>query len=287
MSLDQIVKIIVDESGTVSPYMRAIRLFEFQVAIFNPNSFRKLVSAERNDRAPSQLLRTACIFAAIKFLEDIEAELRKSNADKAVSIKQLAENPDFQVIFDKVVAPNGGWPRIRHSESVKRFDKKKVAVQCDLAETVAKFIDFSYRFDKNPIETKYRGGITTAVYVVRTANSYQSEMSRSKAAKRWRRFRTTAVFLYLLLVQKFPLMPPKVSSKHFSRDLMKQIEDIATLRDFFRAYQDVCETLIRRGYKFEKLDYNLNCDVPRFEISAFPPDVATAFQESKKAIAGE
>jgi hypothetical protein len=68
---------------------------------------------------------------------------------------------------------------------------------------------------------------------------------------------------------------------------MKQIEDIATLRDFFRAYQDVCETLIRRGYKFEKLDYNLNCDVPRFEISAFPPDVATAFQESKKAIAGE
>jgi hypothetical protein len=125
MSLDQIVKLIVDDSGTVSPYLRAIRLFEFQVAIFNPNSFRKLVSAERNDRAPSQLLRTARIFAAIKFLEDIEAELRKGNADKAVSIKQLAENPDYQAIFDEVIAPNGGWSRIRHSVSAKRFDKKR------------------------------------------------------------------------------------------------------------------------------------------------------------------
>jgi len=280
MSLTRIINTIIDDSSAASPYLRAIRLFELQVAIFNPNSFHKLVSTGKEDRAPSRLLQTARIFAAIKFLEEIEAKLRKNVGGTAVSIRTLAENRDYQTIFDEVIAPNGGWPRIRHSVSARTFDKNIAARRAE-AEAVAKFVDFSYRYAKDPIDANRRGGITTARYVVRTAPSYASNMKKSTSKSRWRKFGSTAIFLYLLLIQKYPLMPARVSSKNFSNDLLNQTTKIVGLHAFFRAYQEVCETLISRNYTFETLDLALNCDAPPSMITPFPQDVLEQFEKAK------
>jgi hypothetical protein len=46
MSLDQIIELIIDDRRTASPYMRAIQLFEFQVAITDSRSFEKFIAAE-------------------------------------------------------------------------------------------------------------------------------------------------------------------------------------------------------------------------------------------------
>jgi hypothetical protein len=259
MSLDHIVERLIDDK--VSATQRAIRLFEFQVAVFNPRSFRQLVASKNDQRAPSRLLKTARIFAAIRFLEAIEKKLQLDNPDKPVSISQLAKNTDFQTIFDDEIAPNGGWRRIRNSQSVRSFDER-VKTQREKANAVANFIDFSYRYDQHSIDPKYLGGITSALYVVRTAKSYQTKMARTISKERWSKFRSTAPFLYLLLKQSFHLVPPRVGSRDFSETLLKQAEDIGTLRRFFHAYQQLCEALTRRGYEgYDPLQHNLNGEI--------------------------
>jgi hypothetical protein len=277
MSLDQIVGRLIDDKD--SARRRAIRLFEFQVAVFDPYSFRQLVASKNDQRAPSKLLRTARIFAAIRFLEAIEEKLQQENPAKPVSIAQLAENTDFQTIFDDEIAPNGGWRQIRNSRSVRSFDKK-IKNQRKKANAVANYIDFSYRYDQYCIDPKRKGGITAACSVVRTASSYQSKMSRSTSKKRWSDFHSTAPFLYLLLKQSFDLAPPRVGSLDFSETLLKQVTDITILRCFFRAYQQLCEALKRQGYnEYDPLQCNLDCEIPQFEVTPFPTDVRDEFEK--------
>jgi hypothetical protein len=226
MSLDGAVTAIVNDEN-VSVYLRAIRLYELQVAIFYPLSFRALCAAETEARAADRWLRTARIYAGIRFLEQIESELRQARGSDTISISLLAQEPRFQTIFDNVIAPNGGWMRIRHSISNRTFDKR-LAAQRDSAEVAAKIVDFSCRFEKMPDRGKYRGGVTAARYVVANARSY----------------------------------------------------DVSGLRSFFRAYQNVCEVLARRGYTFEKLSLNLNYEVSPLTFAALEADVIAAFKDS-------
>jgi hypothetical protein len=277
MSLDWIIQLIIDNRGTASPYMRAINLFEFQIAVTDSKSFDELVVAEKINCAPSKLLQTARIFAAIRFLETIESKLRERNAGNAVSIKQYAEDRDYQMIFDDVIARNGGWRRIRHSPSVRSFDRKIIS-RFEEAEAVAKYIDFSYRYDKYPITPHRIGGITAAKYVVRTATSFGApKMKRTKSKDLWSEFDSAAPFLYLLLIQDFPLKSPRVGSETFSDDLLKQAEDVATLRRFFRAYQHLCEVLNRQGYDYDIPRLDINCDIPQLKADAFEDDAKVAF----------
>jgi hypothetical protein len=280
MSLDQIVKAIVDDADA-SPYLRAIRLYELQVAIFYPRSFRALIAATNDARGANKRLRTARIYAGIKFLEHIEAELRGTLPTGNLSIRDLAQNRGYQEIFDSVIAANGGWSRIRHSISVKAFEKN-ISEQRVRASAVAKIIDFSYRFSGIHNPKGYLGGVHTARHVVRTAISYDSRMSKTLIKNRWRYFKCTAPFLYLLLIQNFPLMPPRLFSKSFLKQLLEQAQNIEGLRNFFRAYQHVCDVLTSRQYSFERLTLNLYCDVPSMATAAFQSDVIAAFEKPKE-----
>ena len=107
MSLNHLVELLIDESK--SRYMRAIRLFEFQTAVSHPKAFKLLVATQGDVRAPTRILRTARIFAAIKILEKIEADLKQGKDDRFISIQDLAADEDYRSIFDDVIATNGGW----------------------------------------------------------------------------------------------------------------------------------------------------------------------------------
>jgi hypothetical protein len=278
MSLDQIVNAIIDDT-VASPYLRAIRLYELQVAIFYPQSFGALVTAKNDTRGANKKLRTARIYAGIKFLEQIEDELREKTKNDTISIHEFAQNKNYQEIFDGVIAPNGGWSRIRHSISVKEFDNGLLERR-DLAGAAAKVVDFSYRFEDMPDRGSYRGGLSTARYVVVNAKSYNLSREIGTTKSRWRDFGKTGAFLYLLLIQNFSLMPPKLASKTFSKKLLDQVADVGSLRKFFRAYQHVCEALVPRGYKFENIALNLNCEAPSLPKAALQPDVIAAFKKS-------
>jgi hypothetical protein len=282
MSLDQIVQLLVDE--TKSRYIRAITLFEFQTALYRPKAFERLIEGEVGLRAPTAILRTARIFAAIKILEKIEADLRQKRADSIISLRDLAADEDYLNVFDDVIATNGGWTRIRHSQSARTFDNRMKASK-NKAQAAAGIVDFSYRFFKNPPSTAYPdrrnpGGVEAARYVVRT--SYAPKIGKKSTIKnRWREYQVPAVFVYLLLNQGFDLGPPRVGSKGFVEVLMRQVGDVAVLRSYFFAYQIVRSALSKRGYKkFPPLDLDLGCpSQPQLDAPEFCPKVKAAFDE--------
>jgi hypothetical protein len=282
MSLKQIVELMLDESKP--RYIRAITLFEFQTAVFRPKAFERLIEAKVGLRAPTEILRTARIFAAIKILEKIETDLRQKRADSIISLRDLAADEDYRSVFDDVIATNGGWTRIRHSQSARTFDDSMEARK-EEAQAAAGIVDFSYRFLKSPASTQYPGrsnpgGVEAARYVVRI--SYEPQIGKKTTIKsRWRKYQVPAVFVYLLLIQRFDLGPPRVGSKEFVEVLMRQVGDIAALRRYFSAYQIVRSALSKLGYKkFPPLDLDLGCSPqPQLDAPVFGPKVKAAFDE--------
>jgi hypothetical protein len=281
MNLDRLVTLLLNERNTHSLYLRAISLFEFQTAIFYPRSFSRLIAIDEDARAPTRTLRTACIFAAIKFLEDIQTKSCATTQQAAVSIRKLSEDQNYREIFDNVILKNGGWPRIRHSRSASSFDAA-IDERRKQALPAAKIIDFSYRHSTHHPDSMRAARITAAKYVVRTSSSYESKMAKATMYKWWTQYRPTAAFLYLLLIQEFPLMPAKVGSKKFCDNLLQQTNDVVTLRHFFCAYQKVSELLRARcGYEFDVLNQNLNCPSTPLKADPLFQDVERQFEKSK------
>jgi hypothetical protein len=286
MGLNRIVGLLIDESK--SRYVRAITLFEFQTAVFRPKAFDRLIEAKGGLRAPTEILRTARIFAAIKILEEIEVDLRQKRADSVISLRDLAADEDYRSIFDDVIAANGGWTRIRHSQSARTFDKSMKCRKKN-AQAAAEIVDFSYRFSKHLASRQYPGrrnpgGVEAAKYVVR--KTYEPHIGEKTTIKnRWRTYQVPAVFVYLLLNQGFDLGPPRVGSKEFVEVLLRQAGDIDVLRKYFSAYQIVRSALSRLKYKkFPPLDLELGCSPPpQLNTPEFCPKIKAAFEDWLKA----
>jgi hypothetical protein len=286
MGLNQIVGLLINES--ISRYTRAIALFEFQTAVYRPKAFDDLIKAnEVGLRAPTKILRTARIFAAIKILEKIEADLSQQRADSIISLRDLAADEDYRSVYDDVIAANGGWARIRHSQSARTFDDS-MAARKEEAQAAAGIVDFSYRFSKHLASTQYPGrknpgGAEAARYVVRI--SFEPQIGKTTIKDRWRKYQAPAVFVYLLLNQGFDLGPPRVGSKEFVEVLLRQAGDIDVLLKYFSAYQIVRSAFSKLKYKkFPPLDLELGCSPPpQLNTPEFCPKIKAAFEDWLKA----
>ena len=196
MSLSHIVEFLIKDVVSASRLRRAIRLFEFQVALFYPVSFKKLVARQNDVAARTNKLKTARIFAAIKILEKIEADLKREKNLSEISIRELAADEDYQVVFDEMMATAGGWPRIRHSQSVGKFNNDIRALRSE-AQAAANIVDFSYRFSQHHAgmtfgKRRNPGGVEAAKYVVR--KSYRPSVGKSTMKNRWRKYQSAAIF---------------------------------------------------------------------------------------------
>jgi hypothetical protein len=277
MSLKQIVEQMLDESK--HRYIRAIRLYEFQTAIYRPKAFERLIKARVGPRAPTEILRTARILAAIRVLEKIEVD---QNHRK--SIRDLVADETYCSIFDDVIAVNDGWRRIRHSPSARNFDRGtrlKGKNKKPEAQAAANIVDYSYRFSKHLANVphgkrKNPGGVDAAKYVVR--NSVKPFVSKSSMKSYWRRYHFSAIFLFLMFNQQFDLRPPRVSSKKFLERLLRQTDNIEVLRRFFCAYQTVRAALLNLKYKqYPPLDLDLGCPPPQLDAAEFSPAMKKEF----------
>jgi len=279
-SLDQLVEFLIHERGSESLYIRAIRLFEFQVALFYPKEYQKLLASTHDNRAPTTFLRGVRTYVASRFLDDIQAKLKPKYKSKPTPFGLLMKHPDYRKLFALFTA-NGGLLRMRRSHSEMSLDKQ-ISKRRKRAEIAAKLIDFSYRFEP-PQRGRWKCGITTAIFVVGNASSYGvNKKSKNSVQPFWKEFKSTSIFLYLLLSQDIRLMPPKISKKSFSKMLLSQAKDVVALRNFFRAYQHICEILAPKGYKsFEILGFNLKCGLPSLSRPPLDPDVIETFEKYK------
>jgi len=288
MGLNQVVELLINEDASISRYHRAISLFEFQTAVYRPKAFQRFVKTQAALSAPTKILRTARIFAAIRILEKIEKDLKQKKNDRVISIQDLAADEAYRSIFDDVIASNGGWTRIRHSPSARNFDWGTHVKDRRKARAAARIVDFSYRFSEHKVSLQYPGrknpgGVEAGRYVVRKA--YGRHVSKSTIKTWWREYQCSSPFLYLLLKQGFDLKPPKVSSKYFLEVLLRQVDDVGALRRYFSAYQIVRSALLKLGYKkFPSLDLELGCSpLPQLDAPVFCPKIEAAFEDWLKA----
>jgi len=277
MSLSDVARLIIDPQES-SLYLRAIRLFELQVAVFFPDDFEILVDEQPSMRGVTKRLRNARLHAATKFLEYLEEKSASGDHDGVPALRNLAANEDYQQIFDEIFRENGGWPRLRKAISAKSFSKKLKRKRKE-ADIAAKIVDFSYRFLEMPGRGSRLGGIDAARYVVQHAKSYNVGRKRSTIRTRWREYHPSAVFLYLLLIQKRPLEPPKLTGKSFCDKLLGQVTDATELHRFFSAYNQICIALKDRGYNYPLLEIDLHCDEPAPQCEPFSEDIVLAFRD--------
>ncbi len=235
MSLSHIVELLTKGGVSASRFRRAIRLFEFQVSLFYPYSFKKLAASQDDVAAPTKKLRTARIFAAMKILEQIEADLKLKKNCSVISIRELATDEDYRAVFDEMMVTAGGWSQIMGTQSVRKFANDIRALR-EEARVAANIVDFSYRFSGHyagKIFDKRRnpGGVQAAKYVVR--QSYKPHVGRSTMKNRWRKYQSPAIFLYLMLNQKMDVEPPRANSKSFLKRLLQQADNLDELQRLF------------------------------------------------------
>jgi hypothetical protein len=87
----------------------------------------------------------------------------------------------------------------------------------------------------------------------------------------------------LLLIHKFSLMPPRLSSQTFLGQLLSQASDTQALCTFFRAYEQVRKVLAPAQYKFEELALEWSCNAPSFDVPKLPQDALDAFAKARAA----
>lgn len=278
MSLKEIVTFLIEASNEpTSRYHRALKLFEFEISLFDGNAFNRLIAGKNDKR-----LKTARILATIKILEKLERDWKLDPA--VTSTEKIIAHPEYQNIFDLFLA-NGGWDQLLKSSSVRWFDGR-IAKQHQEAQTAANIIDFSYRFWKNPPNVKTVGrkvlaGSTAAQYVV--AESYSPARGETTTKNRWGKYKSASIFLYLILTQGFKLRPPKLNSAEFANKLLEQTEDIGELRRYFSSYQQVCAALANLNYdSFPPLDLDLGSSTLELNALPFSPKMVETYSEWAK-----
>ncbi|THD63775.1 MAG: hypothetical protein E7813_17435 [Bradyrhizobium sp.] len=258
MNLQETAEILCQSDASHSPYVRAIKLFEFQVAIFAPGS--------------EALQRHARVFAAIKILEHIE---KLSGLEDRASLTERLKLPGYSEIAN-VIFQAGGWRRIRSLWNTREFDEQ-LAIRMGEAKSVARLADFSYRFVRLKPNDLRRGLSTMARHVVKEINKNKAGFSESTIKTRWREYKSTAAFDYLVLIQKIGSKPLKLSKKHFVENLLRQASDVEQLRYFFAAYVEVSKVLRPRGFPSDPISGPFLKGIkPNLSVPEFSEDEDTA-----------
>jgi hypothetical protein len=258
--LDDIVEKLCAQRGSV--FERAVDLFEFQVGIFRPSKAAR---------------RRARVFAAIKLVEYLEKSM---GLRPGIDLTKALKSKDFRYVFGE--AFHGGWVTIRRLPSDKSFDNK-ILKNRDKAQFVANIIDFLYRYDT--ATQKKPASISRAQYVVATADSYDSKLKKTAAKERWGVYRESGIFIYLLLIQKFEFMAPRVGTVKFAERLLKKTSNLEGLLDFFAAYNLVANNLNSKRVEFPLLSLPaLQHRTPEIHADKFSPSIDKQIEKYKSNV---
>jgi hypothetical protein len=261
MELVDVAKLVCEPDTTQSVYLKAIKLFEFQVSIFVPNSVAMQTDAR--------------VLVAIRILEHIQ----KSFPD-VTKLTELLKLPGYAEIAD-VVFQSGGWRCIRQLWSAKEFDEQ-LSIRRNEARIVAQLADFSYRFAKLMANDSRKAGPTMARACLQEVNAKNKGYRASTLKNRRQEYGSAAALQYLLLIQKIGPLPVRLNKVTFVKRIISQTSDVDGLRRFFAAYRDVSKVLRPRGYNSPPLALGCLNDIkPELPIKEFSEEMRKAIQNYK------
>jgi hypothetical protein len=242
-------------SGNDADFKRAASLYSFQVGIFTGFN--------------SRLMQDARLLAYIRLLEFLE---RQADVSPETSFADRLAIPGYEAMFH-LILHNGGWRRIRTLWSAKHFDKYLEACKSEAREA-AKFVDFSFRSSHSLSNPRHKGGFTMALAYLKV-KGYSDGMLK----QRWRTYKPSVVFQYLMLTHKLGARPPASNKKRFVDKLLVQSRDSERWIAFFAAYLDVGKILRPAGYECENITLGYSITKPPKLV---PPELSTADREFLK-----
>src|ERR1700682_835465 len=204
MELADVAKLLCDPNTTESAYLKAIKLFEFQVSIFVPNS----VAIQADGR----------VLVAIRILEHIQKSF--PDVSDVTKLTELLKLPGYAEIAD-VVFQSGGWRWIRQLWNGREFDEQ-LSIRRNEARIVAQLADFSYRFAKSMPNDSRKGGSTMARACLNAVNAKNKGYSTRTLKNRWQEYGSAAALQYVLLIQKIGPKPLKLNKVGFVERLISQ-----------------------------------------------------------------
>jgi hypothetical protein len=259
-NLQEAIDHIVDTQRT--PELRAIEFFTFLVALHLGRSKTKVTGfSSPANKSPSLILkitekgiRDAKILCAMKFLDRIEQGWKiKNGQDVVPTIRDMIKIPAYEAILNQVILSNGSWYKLRYLDSVRDLEHK-LAIRKKRARDVSRIIEFSFRFDANPLKRKQRGGVTMATDIVTRAPYFKVGVKKSQLEEAWSHLRSAAPFLYLIYVQKYPYYLKKISGTQLAERLLAMIANQDRLLEFFAQYNFLIEALRERGYEYDRVN---------------------------------
>jgi hypothetical protein len=167
-------------------YLRAIDLFEFQVAVLFPDD--------------DKMVNDARLFCAIKLLEHVAA-LNSSRLTNPPRLVDLAAIPDYSHIFDEVIFPNGGLKKIRFLENARAFDTS-IEERWGYSKDVADIAQYTLRAHLKSPAAKQMVGKTAAFKVLAQRNDKSPETYKA----RWQTFQQSGTAAAMLSC--FPASSP-------------------------------------------------------------------------------
>jgi hypothetical protein len=272
-NITRAVNFILDENK--NHYFRAIKLFKLHVAIRlangRPEESKRTAPANSFSatallvRVPKKQMRDAELFATIKFLEYIETQLKEEYG--TVSLNILANNKDWNKLFDKQFVRFGGFRRARHLPGARIFDKTISRLKKQ-TQRIAKLTDFVLRFEPNQRKKKGASGITKAKEMVAELQYLDVGCKQRTLEEYWPKYEPIAAFLPLIVLKKYPAWPLKISKTQFANWLLKRIDDRAELLSFFAEYNANVLRLREHGCDLQTLETRV--ELPNVEVRFDP-----------------
>ena len=189
---------------------------------------------------------------------------------------------NYAEIFDVFVANSGGWRQVLKLWSAREFDQQ-IRIRMSETKTIAKFIDFSYRFARLKSDDKHRGGIGNGPLRSSCGQLIQCKIGNKHSENSLAGIFSERRILYLVHIQKFELKPPRVSTKAFVEKLLAQAADRDHFIELFQAYRHLAEILKTRGYSLPTVSLDVGTLGSESAIDPFPADVDLAIKQYFKA----
>ncbi|WP_156653428.1 hypothetical protein [Methylobacterium sp. Leaf111] len=277
------IEFILDE--TKSPYLRAICLYETQIAVsfgekLNRRQMTRKVSPAQWLAVPENVLASACLCSSIRLLQYIQSN-RQLNG---TSSKDLIDNQDARDVLNHILLTPDGLKKIATAYRPKILDAK-LRNRRRRQRRYAPLYDVSLRWPEVSGST-LRGGWSTALQLFRpkigtdahsTVRKYYPGLrGRSSAYKFKDRGDYLAAFVWLRHYRGGLFRPRQLSRASFAKRLLADVLDVPRLIEFFGRYEFIRGQLIKRGYKLLPLAQIHQVRPIEIAISPLPEELLEA-----------
>lgn len=255
------VNFIMDPTNP--PYLRAIRLYETQVAItfgskLNDRQRQRKQFPDRWLAVPSDILAAATVCSAIRLLEYLQ-KIRNLNESSG---SDLLKDLDAQDVLGRILITPDGLKKIAVALKPRSFDLKLHNRRIRKSR-FAPLYDVSVRYEVDK-DSRLVGGWTTGVRLFKPKQGteehatvrryYRGLRSRSTAYELKDEDDFLAGFVWLRHYGGGKFRPRKVRQASFANRLLAEACDAHGLAQVFGQYEFLKAHLEQRGYELLALD---------------------------------